>query len=148
MYFRQYFQPFFTTMVNARLYWYDHKFKSMWKWSVMLLQFGMYWIEIFFLKNHYPRNRAARYCAVLQFILLIKQSLTGVVKTKPLIKRKFIFFYFRRHKRRKWNKTFILKVVYMYNIISRRKKTPKPGNLNFKWLLSLRVSKKSNKWYV
>lgn len=39
-------------------------------------------------KNHYPRNRAARYCAVLQFILLIKQSLTGVVKTKPLMKRK------------------------------------------------------------
>lgn len=43
-----------------------------------------------FKKNHYPRNRAARYCAVLQFILLIKQSLTGVVKTKPLMKRKFM----------------------------------------------------------
>lgn len=90
MYFRQYFQPFFTTRVNARLYWYDHKFKSMWSWSVMLLQFGMYWIEIFLKKNNYPRNRAARYCAVLQFILLIKQSLTGVVKTKPLMKRKFM----------------------------------------------------------
>lgn len=54
----------------------------------MLLQFGMYWIEIFLKKNYYPRNRAARYCAVLQFILLIKQSLTGVVKIKPLMKRK------------------------------------------------------------
>lgn len=47
-------------------------------------------------------------------------------------------------KKMKQNIYFKSRVHVQYNIKT-KKKTPKPGNLSFKWLLSLRVSKKSNK---